>query len=77
MKPDYTKAREYWGGKIPARVKMLKDVHSDLPFIKPALVVYRGFEYEVSCNPFGALSAYVNNEQLGLKPDEFEVVEWW
>lgn len=33
---DYSIARQFWGGKIPDRVRM-----------------------------------------LGLKPDEFEVVEWW
>lgn len=76
--PDFSVAGKVWGGRIPARVKMLKTVTSDFPLIKPVIIAQQGREYEVASNPLGAISVYLEDgKQLGVKPDEFEVVEWW
>lgn len=80
--PDWEKvllikspALDVWGGQLPKRVKMLRDVTSDLPF-PPFLCCHQGCIYEVELNPHGAVSARLGSNVLGLKPDEFEVVEW-
>lgn len=44
---------------------------------KKGLLCIQGNEYYVWVNSYGAVSAILpNGEQLGLKPDEFEVIEW-
>ncbi len=67
-------------GKIPLRVKMLETVTSDLPFFMmddPANIAIGGNEYWVRVNCHGAVSAvFEDGSELGLKPAEFEVVEW-
>lgn len=70
---------EYWGGRTPKMVRMLITVRADFPFsvIHPGTIALSGYPYEVYVNPLGAVSAILpNGEKLGLKPDEFEVVEW-
>lgn len=61
------------------KVKMLKTVTPDLPFLEKrgdvrALCV-KGEEYEARKNPYGAVTAITQGGDLGLKPDEFVVVE--
>lgn len=53
------------------RVKMREDVRPDLPF-GPQPVAREGEVYEVALNGFGAVSAIVDGEGLGLRPDEFD-----
>lgn len=77
---DY-QSRSYpipWYGKVPSRVKMTKTVRPDFPCsltqIGQALI---GIEYPVWVNSHGAVTAILpNGEKLGLKPDEFEIVEF-
>jgi hypothetical protein len=71
-----------WEGKVPKTVRMLKTVHSDIPLLLPGgnWVCEQGRCYQVIVNAFGAVSAWVgpgDNDFLGLKPDEFEIVEFW
>lgn len=71
-----------WDGMVPKSVRMLKDVHSDIPLILPGgtFSCDAGRVYQVIANSHGAVSAWVgpeNDDFLGLKPDEFEIVEWW
>lgn len=60
---------------VPRLVRALRDVRSELPF-PPFLVVKTGRTYEVWVNSHGALSALLPDGELGLKPGEFQVVEW-
>lgn len=64
-----------WQGKVPKKVRMLECVKSELPF-PLFLVVYEGEEYLVWVNSHGAVSAILESGQLGLKPNEFEIIEW-
>lgn len=71
-----------WEMRVPRSVRMLKDVRSDLPFPLPGstFVCEAGRAYPVIANSHGAVSAWVgpgNDDFLGLKPDEFEIVSWW
>lgn len=77
-----TRSSEYptrYNGKIPLTVKMLKTVNSELPIVvepKP-IKVEEGQEYPVWVNSHGAVAAVLpSGETLGIKPDEFEVIEW-
>jgi hypothetical protein len=69
---------EHWEGKVPLKVKMLIRVHPDMPFLcKSDTEALEGKEYYVWVNSYGAVSAILpNEERLGLKPDEFEIIEW-
>lgn len=69
--------------KIPLKVKMVQTVMSDLPFFLPEAkesdypVAVGGNEYYVSVNSYGAVTAiFDDGRQLGLKPGEFEVIEF-
>ena len=56
------------------KVRVLRDVRSDLPFILPgsAVVVKAGF-HEIGMNPHGAIHAVLDDgTTLGLRLDEFE-----
>lgn len=70
----------YWEGKVPLKIRMKGTVTSDLPFFFPDsadLLCIQGNEYYCWVNSYGALSAILpNGQQLGLKPGEFEVVEF-
>lgn len=68
-----------YNGKVPLKVKMNFDVKSDLPGLmgRAVITAYGGQEYFVWVNQLGAVSALLPGlEQLGLKPNEFEVVEY-
>lgn len=67
-----------WNGKIPSRVRMNKNVRSDLPDFDEARVCCAdGQEYDAWVNSHGALCAiFDDGTMLGLKPDEFTVVAW-
>ena len=69
-----------WRGMVPKRVKMATTVRPDFP----ACLTWpddsccdNGEEYDVYVNSHGAISAVLpNGKNLGLKPYEFEVIEW-
>lgn len=69
-----------WGPKVPLKVIMLETVTSDLPLFFPQesdLICIKGNEYFVWVNKYGAISANLDNgERLGLKPKEFEIIEY-
>lgn len=61
---------------IPSRVALKTVVCSDGPM--PKMYAYPGIEYPVHVNPLGAVSIEVDGDGnwLGLRLDEFDVVEW-
>jgi hypothetical protein len=62
-------------GRVPKRIKMSMEVHSEMPFDKTQ--VYKDLEYDVWVNSNGAMSAIVSGEiLLGIKPGECEIVQW-
>jgi hypothetical protein len=67
-----------WRGKVPKRVNIVITVHPDFSFLcAEHTVAHGGEDYDVTVNSHGAVSAILpNGERLGLKPYEFEVVEW-
>lgn len=65
------------------KVKITQYVRSE-PYCEPFRQVFAGQIVDARMNHYGAVSAVMeHNELLGLKPDEFEVVEkpafeeWW
>lgn len=58
------------------KIKMIKDVRSDLPFLStPGTVLRFGKVYEATANKLGAVSGKCENgEMLGVRPGEFEFV---
>lgn len=74
-------ARDFWGDKLPKRVRMLHTVRGDFPFNLGTnardIVALVGVTYEIQLNKLGAVFlAFSNGAVLGLKPGEFDVVEW-
>ena len=62
---------------IPKRVRMLKTVMRDIPDKPP--VAWHGVEYSVAVNGPGVVAAILpgfDDALLGLKPGDFEVIEW-
>lgn len=60
---------------IPFKIKLSKSIHGDWP-IGHDTVAKEG-EYYCFCNQYGAVSVTAQNgRKLGLKPGEFEVLEW-
>lgn len=87
MELDYLRAGQSQAGDaknwrmptyVPKRVQMLRTVRPDLRVTPDdnQLVCGYGQEYEVQSNRWGAVSAVVGEKLLGLRPAEFEVVEW-
>jgi hypothetical protein len=64
-----------WSGRVPKRIRMLKHVEGDFP-IPPFAVAYSGKEYDCWVNSHGAVAANTEHGMLGVKPDEFEVIEF-
>lgn len=65
--------------KVPWMVRMLERVRPDFPPVsKPGTVALCGHVYECVTNQHGAVSVICpNGELLGVKPDEFEVVQFF
>lgn len=67
-----------YGDQLPHKVRMLTTVKSDLPCMTLAETAVQGEVYEVYTNSHGALSIYLpSGARLGVKPGEFEIVEWY
>lgn len=68
--------------RVPLRVKLLKTVTADpMPYPlcldQESLALVVGQEVDVWVNSHGAVSACMpEGKNLGLKPDEFEVIAW-
>ena len=59
---------------VPKTIILSKTIRGDFPvghhiFADPG-------EYEAYCNPYGAVSVKTPNGDLGLRLDEFEVLDW-
>ena len=64
-------------GRVPLKVKMACNVRGNLHFCPPGTIARVEETYEVWVNRNGAVAAILpNGLQLGLKPAEFDVVEW-
>lgn len=62
-----------WGGRVPKRVRLLRTVYSDVRF----RAAIRNHAHDVVVNPHGAVSVlFEDGVTLGLKPDEFVILEW-
>lgn len=73
-----------FGNQVPKRVRMTRTVMSDfLPGTTinvadgPPLVAVNSQTFDAWTNSYGAVAVYMpDGRKLGVKPDEFEVVEW-
>lgn len=68
-----------WYGKVPRRVRMATTVTPDLSrFIPtdPRLRATAGDEFNCWVNSHGAVAVITEAGHLGVKPYEFEVIEW-
>lgn len=64
-------------GRVPRRVKMLKDAVPDAHSGTPGTVARAGEVLDAWVNIHGAVWVHCSNgEWLGLVPGEYEVVEW-
>lgn len=60
--------------RVPSRVRIPRRVHGDFPF--HSTFVEPG-EYPCESNRYGAVSVLATNgKPLGLRPGEFEALEW-
>lgn len=69
-----------FGDKVPKTVRLRQTVTADyvpgIGFLSPAVAVYSA-TYPAWTNSYGAVAAVLaDGKHLGLKPDEFEIVEW-
>ena len=61
--------------RIPTRVRVPKTISGEWPVFHDTVVLPG--DYDADCNKYGAVSIRATNgKMLGLKPDEFEVLEW-
>ncbi len=77
----FGKSRHYpkrWCGQVPKKIRMIKTACSDLLIFnrQPILWAYEMQEYECWVNCHGAVTAITPEGGLGVKPDEFVVVEY-
>lgn len=82
----HTRGKGYpFGDRVPRRIRMRKTVAGDpMPILGFALangrapqVAVNGMELDAWTNSWGAVCAvFPDGEKLGVKPDEFEVIEW-
>ena len=58
------------------KIKMIKEVRSDLPFLStPGTILRIGMVYDATANKNGAVCGRcANGELLGVRPGEFEFV---
>ena len=66
-----------WHGKVPKRIRMATTIRPDFGLGPAGTIAVRGEEYEAWTNSHGAVCAICENGyRLGVKPYEFEVIEW-
>lgn len=67
-----------YGERQPYKVKMLKTITSDIPYMVLEETAEKGEIYEVYTNSNGAMSVYLpSGDKLGIKPGEFEIVKFY
>lgn len=77
---NYTGKRETyypkdWAGKVPLKIRLKTDVRSDIPFDPMGAMANE--EHYCQVNSHGAVSiVFPDGTLLGIKPAEFEVIEW-
>lgn len=67
-------------GRVPKTIRMNHDVRSDMPCEgdERRMRVFGGKEYPAWTNKYGAVAAILpDGRMLGVKPDEFEVTEFF
>jgi hypothetical protein len=73
-KPGYP-AR--FNGQVPRLIRTRRTIRPDFPFLaSPGCVAREANVYLAWTNSQGAVAAVIPGGNLGLKPDEFDVVEW-
>jgi hypothetical protein len=68
-----------FGDRVPSKIRMLRTVTSDVPFQREGdvLVAVGSTVHNAWTNSYGAVAAVLpDGRKLGVKPGEFEVVEW-
>ncbi len=66
-------------GRVPSKIKMAKTVYPDYPDPRQPAGTMLELDQVYDCwvNSYGAVSGIcTNGEKLGVKPGEFDVVEW-
>ncbi len=68
-----------FGERVPAKIRMTRTVVSDFLFLGKdhAKTAVNSAVYDAWTNSYGAVAAVMENGNLGVKPGEFEVVEWF
>ena len=62
-------------GWVPSRIRLPQTVRGDFP-IGHAAIAWAG-DYDCDSNAWGAVSVIAaNGQRLGIKPAEFEPIEW-
>ena len=59
---------------VPKTIILSKTIRGDFPLYHH--IVAEPGKYEAYCNPYGAVSVKTPNGDLGLRLDEFEVLDW-
>jgi hypothetical protein len=78
----HARAKDYpFGDRVPRTVRLKTTVTTDaiVRLVSPEHVAVApvGFTYPVWTNSYGAVSAvFPDGSKLGLKPHEFEIVDW-
>ena len=73
----------HFAGRVPKTVTTARSVCQDFPWISratgdPVSVTDAGGSYPAWTNSHGAVAADLpNGKRLGLKPGEFEIVDWY
>lgn len=67
-----------YGNRVPSKIRMSCSVYSDVSFMASApKYAQRGNIYDAWMNSYGAVAAVMEGgKTLGVKPGEFEVIEW-
>lgn len=67
-----------FGERVPSKIRMTCSVSSDFAFLPNAAPpAFVSLTYDAWTNSYGAVAAVMENgKKLGVKPGEFEVVEW-
>jgi len=62
---------------VPRSIHTKRTIRPDFPFqASPGSVADESRVYLAWTNSYGAVAAILSGGNLGLKPDEFDVVEW-
>jgi len=75
LQKQYEDYPKHFRGRVPKNIRMLCTVTVPWPLGEGCLE--RGKTYEVTTNSYGAVAAYSRTGLIGVKPFEFEVLEWY